>query len=121
MTDQDLTDLVQKMEFGGEASIWDDNIEFTDNTVANNPDVPAPRRNAPRQLRKLNNEISDEMSSELADSLADSMDAIDFVSDNFESGPQKLEEIKKQVTIHTVLPDFLCQEIKVRSFRRQLF
>ena len=52
------------------------------------------------------------MSSELADSLADSMDAMEFVCDNFESGPQELEEIKKEVTIQTVVPDFSQARVK---------
>ena len=50
MADQDLTDLVQKMEFGVETSVWEEDNKTTN---TNNPDLPAPRRNAPRNLRKI--------------------------------------------------------------------
>ena len=64
------------MEFDVEALASDEDIYTTNKKGTNNPDVPAPRRNAPRNLKKSNDEMSDEISSELEDSLTDSMDAI---------------------------------------------
>ena len=107
MADQDLTDLVKKMEFGVEASAWDDDLKNVEEDFVKDENATAPRRNARRNIKKDNDQMSDNMSSEAADSLAESMEAIEFVADKFESGV-KFEEIEdvKEETTQVVVTDF---------------
>ena len=52
MVNQDLTDLVKKMEFGVEASVWEEDKKTTDNKGTNNSVLPDPMKNAPRNVKK---------------------------------------------------------------------
>ena len=110
MTDEDLTDLVKNLDFDTAPDFWN---QETDNEEVDEGTNLGLRRNAPRNAKINTDEPSEVRSMSHEESLEDSMDAIDFMSDKYQSG-HGLEPIYKEdnVNLQASLPDFSMANVK---------